>query len=431
MGIGAYYFFFIRNGEIAAPTEPEVPVTFTIGNEDITLNQATSTQNKTGPVSLNEETVVTGSGVVPKLRKISQSAIAGMISRNVMEGANKKTAVRFIERATGHVYEIITDSWTLERISNTTIPKIFDALWGVDSNSLYVRRILDDTDEIETYFATLKPVPILNASTTGAQESTDSPNSGIVGNFTIEGTYLPKNIEDMVVGPDGKRIFYINEVDNVGSGIVSDLNGARGSEIWNSPLSEFAVSWPKADTITLTTKPSGLVAGFLYFLNPSTLRFQKIIGDTLGLTTLTSPLAGSVLYGGSLGGSYALSVFDVISKTSSVVSLSTLPEKCIWSKKNMSTVYCAVPSSLPQGIYPDIWYQGITSFNDEIWQLNLETRVNKLLAKPAEVAGEMVDGTKLSLSPDEDYLFFINKKNSSLWSLRLVDKVATSTASGE
>ena len=66
-----------------------------------------------------------------------------------------------------------------------------------------------------------------------------------------------------------------------------------------------------------------------------------------------------------------------------------------------------------------MWYQGITSFSDSVWMIDIETQTVKVLADPVNIAGEEIDLIKPVLSQDENYLFFINKKDSSLWSLRL------------
>ena len=42
-----------------------------------------------------------------------------------------------------------------------------------------------------------------------------------------------------------------------------------------------------------------------------------------------------------------------------------------------------------------------------------------MLIDPTVEAGQAIDGIKLSLDDKENYLIFINKKDSSLWSLEL------------
>ena len=45
------------------------------------------------------------------------------------------------------------------------------------------------------------------------------------------------------------------------------------------------------------------------------------------------------------------------------LGLKTLPEKCIFNKFG-SALYCAVPKQVPAEEYPDSWYQGVVSFDD-------------------------------------------------------------------
>jgi hypothetical protein len=42
-----------------------------------------------------------------------------------------------------------------------------------------------------------------------------------------------------------------------------------------------------------------------------------------------------------------------------------------------------------------------------------------MLADPAAISGEEIDGIKLALDADENYLFFVNKKDSFLWEYSL------------
>ncbi|MEO8637928.1 MAG: hypothetical protein ABI430_03445 [Candidatus Taylorbacteria bacterium] len=427
IGFIAYYFFFGRNkGSVSVVPANDSQVTFTIGNQDIGINQGTGVSTSTSANTSSGQTIVTGSGIIPKLRKISANPVAGAIAKKIVVDTKVSTIVRYIERATGNVYETDTNSWNLKRISNTTIPKIVEAIWGKDANSLYIRRILDGTEDIETYYARLRPGTTTKILSLGAtEEEVVNPDSLM----TLEGVYLPRNIEELSINNAGNKLFYFTEKVGRGVGVVSDVNGLKGVEVFNSPLSDFQISWPKEDTLTFTTRPSGVEDGFFYFGNSGGAKLQKLFGNILGLTTLTSPNAQMVLLGESSGNGYNLGLFDVKKKTREPLSLNTLPEKCVWSALNLSLIYCAVPSVLPLALYPDSWYQGLVSFSDEIWRINTETGENKLIAKPKDLSGgDEVDATKLFLDPDENYLFFTNKKNSSFWSLKLSESVATTSA---
>ncbi|HEY0221172.1 MAG TPA: hypothetical protein VGC58_03045 [Candidatus Paceibacterota bacterium] len=66
-----------------------------------------------------------------------------------------------------------------------------------------------------------------------------------------------------------------------------------------------------------------------------------------------------------------------------------------------------------------MWYKGIVSFSDDIWQYNTKDFTSKSLTDLKSESGEDVDVIKPILSENEQYLIFVNKKDNSLWSLDL------------
>jgi hypothetical protein len=79
-----------------------------------------------------------------------------------------------------------------------------------------------------------------------------------------------------------------------------------------------------------------------------------------------------------------------------------------------------VPKSIDTGSYPDTWYQGEVSFRDQIWKIDLKTGNGTMLVDPITISnGEEIDGTKLMMDDGENYLFFVNKKDSFLWEFSL------------
>ncbi|MEI6494976.1 MAG: hypothetical protein WCO03_02855, partial [bacterium] len=85
-----------------------------------------------------------------------------------------------------------------------------------------------------------------------------------------------------------------------------------------------------------------------------------------------------------------------------------------------STLYCAVPTIVPAGEYPDDWYRGEVKFNDSLWQINVADGKTTLLNSPsASLINEEMDATGLFLNPIETRLFFTNKRDRSLWMLDL------------
>ena len=141
----------------------------------------------------------------------------------------------------------------------------------------------------------------------------------------------------------------------------------------------------------------------------------KILGDINGLTTLTSPDGKLILYG---NGTLSLNIFHTDTRSSDLLGVRTLAEKCVWAGGN-DILYCAVPNSINGALYPDAWYKGEVSFADAIWKIDLKSGTTTMLVNPVLVKGEEIDGIKLALDESENYLFFVNKKDCFLWELEL------------
>jgi hypothetical protein len=232
----------------------------------------------------------------------------------------------------------------------------------------------------------------------------------------IKGTFLPDDVIDVSVSPDASKIFYLLNVGENAVGTILNLADNKKTQVFDSAFSEWLSYWPTSTMITLTTKPSYVVTGHMYTINTTTKSFTRVLGDIYGLTTLTSPNGKTVLYGDS---NLLLNTYDLTKKTSASVGVLTMPEKCTWGSAS-DVLYCAVPTNLTAGQYPDTWYQGEVSFTDQIWKIDLKTGATTMLVDPITVrGGEAIDGIKLSLSADGKYLLFVNKKDSFLWKLDL------------
>ncbi len=97
----------------------------------------------------------------------------------------------------------------------------------------------------------------------------------------------------------------------------------------------------------------------------------------------------------------------------------TTTDKCVWSKLNPSEVYCAVPTEIPTGIYPDDWYRGNVQFADQIWHLDTVTGEVHIIANLLSLSNELIDVINPELDPKENFLYFMNKRDLTLWSLDL------------
>lgn len=312
-----------------------------------------------------------------------QSAVSGL--------SVASTSIRYIEKATGHIFEINPDGQNRNRISNTTILKSFESFWAPDGNSLIIR-YLEDTGN---YFIARN-------------------FSGSISKDSLEGIFLPNDLRVVAVSPEENKIFYLIPSEDINIGMTASFFNEKKKQVMAVPFGEFNISWPSQNIISFVTKPSNEIDGYLYFLNLKTGSFDKIIGNTRGLTALVSPDAGKIFYNQSFGKRISAKIFDAIKKTETDFGLNAFSDKCVWSKKDKAVIYCGAPNSLPQADYPDDWYQGLVSFNDSVWKINFDKGETTLVG-----ADTGIDIINPVLTPDENYLVFINKKDNTLWSLKL------------
>ena len=311
-------------------------------------------------------------------------------------------AVRYVEKATGNIDETFADNIAESKLTTTLIPQVHDAYFGNKGQSVLMRYLNDDGKTIETFIGTL-PAEILGGDTVTSTE--------------IKGSFLPENISNINISPDTSKIFYLfTSGDNSSSvGVVADSSGNKKVQVFSSPLTEWLSWWPNSRMVSMTTKPSSNVPGYMYAIDPDKKNLNKILSGINGLTTLTSPSGKLVLYSDS---NLTLNIYNTDTKTSQSLGVKTLAEKCTWSKLS-DFIYCAVPKSIDQTGYPDIWYQGQVSFADQIWKITVVDGTTNLISDPSTEKGEDIDGIKLALDENGNYLFFVNKKDSYLWELNL------------
>jgi len=338
-----------------------------------------------------------GRPIVPKLYQLTTTPISGATFLTDSEDVEK---IRYIEQVSGNVYEITLEELKRRRLSNTTIPGIHEVLWGRDS--LFIARYLNDEGVIKSF-------------------SAEIPSSQGGSLVKIAGEFLGDDIESIIISPDGSNIFYLSEFGANIIGTGAHFDGGSKRQLFSHPLKEWSLQWVENGTISLTTKPSSSALGYSFLLNKNTGSINRVYGDLAGLTTLYSPNGAKVLLSYIEGGALRTRVYTLKEGALSSFPLSTFASKCIWSKKFTDMIYCAAPDQLPDGEYPDDWYKGLVSFTDNLWKINLDSGSVSLLVSPREFAREEIDVVDLFLDDEEKYLFFTNKKDSTLWRLKLSD----------
>ncbi|MEX1028383.1 MAG: hypothetical protein WD049_10340 [Candidatus Paceibacterota bacterium] len=337
---------------------------------------------------------------LPALRRISEAPIAGATVFAEGAGTSSDVTVRFVDRAKGHVLQASIRRGGLTLISSETLSQIYRAEWLTENSALI--------QQIQNSFQPVTQLLVVNEE-----------NAADGANGTADVYYYPEQIDQVAPAPGSERFAMIELLRDGGSALsILSSSGDRG-QIFTHPITEWQLDWPSEGTLTLTTKPGHGVNGYLYTLDTTGSTFRRLLGDIPGLTALLSPDETRFLYSESTANRFRLRHRSLEDGSQRVLGSTTLPEKCVWSSAAPAVAYCAVPSSIPAGTYPDDWYQGRVHFADALVRLDLADSQTTPLIDLSARAREDIDAVDLFLGPNEEYLFFTNKNDGFLWSYRL------------
>jgi len=369
------------------------------GSSDNNLDSSSTDQN----TNENQDDIVSVSidKPIPRLRKISGEPVAGAVIFNTGEAS----LIRFVEKGTGNVYEARSDSHLIQRLTNTTIPKIVRAFWLPNGSGFLAQTLMAENEIIETNFVKL------NKNIASSTEEILTPFSTTIGK-------LPTDIKEISIKPDGSKIFYYTLNGTYSNWFVSNPDGTNSSLVGSHPLTEWLPKWISGNTVIMQTKGSSKSLGFDYSFDVSSKVLKKVGLEVLGISS-NPKTDGSLTLVSSGGSSLRLFLIDNKNVTSKAIDTNTLAEKCVWLKEKNPSVLCAVPNGLPRGDYPDIWYKGLVATDDSVRKLDLNDNTSYNMADLYALSEEQIDVVDISISPDESHLIFRNKIDGYLWLLRI------------
>lgn len=414
LGTIVFGFFWYRNNQGSSNTAGGTNSVFDLfpssGNKTKTTDP-TSNETATTPTDSTTTNPITVSSSLSHLMEITAEPVAGetaftelvptsttSVSTTTTPITESRFVIRYMKRSNGNIYDVYPGTtMPAVRVTNTTIPRIYEAFFNKTGDQVVFRYFNEKTNQIDTYSANIKR---------------DTPESAAA----LVGSFLPFNISSLSLSPDKTKLYYLYPFSGRTISVTSDFTGLNKKQITDTAFNEWISQWPNTDFVTLTTKSSGLYPGYVYkvSLKSTSPILERILGGINGLTTAMSPDGTRVLYSQTINNRPMLYVYNINRKTTTSMNLVGLPEKCIWSNDSIH-IYCGIPTAPENGVYPDIWYQGLVSFNDTLWKLNSDNSINQLLVSPSDEKGQQIDATRLFLDDKETHLLFINKSNSSLW----------------
>ncbi|MEX2514568.1 MAG: hypothetical protein WD335_00335 [Candidatus Paceibacterota bacterium] len=328
-----------------------------------------------------------------RLWRVSDRPVAGSGWVTREDGSQ---AIWYVLKENGHVYEHDIENRASTRLTNTTIPRVQEAIISPNGEHVIYRYIDIESRNIKTFLATTERTP-------------DGETL-----YSIDGSFLPDNLTEVNLSPDGNRIFsFQNTTDGV-IGVLYNITTDEGEVFFDSPLQEWRSEWNHSDLITIFTKPAAGVTGVAYQLNTTSGEKTKII-DGSALTASLHPSNQYLLTGKQESGSYRSRLYEMDDLTSNVMSPATLVEKCNWSDDEL---FCGIPNNLPNKPLKD-WYQGKINFSDQLVSFHLATRNQDRIFTEEELNKGPFDIIKISPANNTEHLIFTNHRNNDLWAIDL------------
>ena len=298
--------------------------------------------------------------------------------------------LRFVDRATGYVFEANPEIASTARLTNTLMPKTYEALFSEDA---VIERSVDETGAITTF-----------AGTIHAGTST-----------SLTGTTLPKNIGAISIDPKLGGVVYLARTGSGVSVVSAAWDGTKTKTLYASPLADWRV-WALQDGRTIIAqKAADGLPGYAYVVKNNTL--DALTPSLPGLTILPRSGSGAIIYGMSSGAGPVLFVQLSASSSATRLPIATVADKCLWAPGAQPIAYCAVPQVKPTGGFLDAWYRGEIHTSDAWWKVDASTGQAQLIFTPA--SNEALDVIKPVMDPGGAYIAFINNVDLSPWLLRL------------
>jgi len=316
------------------------------------------------------------------LRQLTTRPIAGFAFASTSKGVS----VRYVERGTGHIYEIDLETGVESILSGTTIPKVSEAVFSP------------------------------NATTIALTSYSNTQSNVFVGTLGEEGNIVGISLQPgakNISFSDNQEVLYTVSINGTTKGYKHNLDTLSQTELFSINYTNLDVGWgSNLEATYLATKPSEELEGFIYtvknnILTPATFSaygLSALFNNDYILTTYITD------------GVYISSAIDT-SGTSYDLPILTLKEKCVFDSSSSNHLWCAAPIQNMSTSYAEDWYKGVITSEDYLWLINISTQSAQLYANPEKLTGRSVDVKSIKINNDGTLLTFINKTDHTLWLL--------------
>lgn len=401
----AVYLIFFNPQNFTPQTEAPIESGGLPIAEDRVFEPTTSTSGAFAPLAGNYQS----------LNDLTNSLGANDFSIHSLVGAvfaptassTSEPAIIFLSKNQPGIYSQSLSSRTATKIGDLDSSRVNNAIWASDPRGL--RLFAEYFDNADQSLKLLSGLVTFSSGAATEAEFTESAPPATIGSF-----------RNLTISPNQKQIFYFEKTTTETRGVITDPEFKVKTIVFSSPFHSWRATWPQNETVVLNTKASGGAPGAIYLLDLKKRQTTKLLGDRKGLVGVISPGLTVLAYSETLNNLPRLTFWDIKGVKNTGPTINTLAEKCVW--QNEETIFCAVPKTLPQGEYPDVWYMGEINTNDDLWKINIlagETRKIRISGGLDEV----FDAENLFLSKDSNTLFLTNRLTSRLMAFDLKESL--------
>jgi len=341
---------------------------------------------------------------------------------------SSKTILQFVDAETGFIYEkdLMSPTSTPVQVTTSSFPNTVRAYFmnekGGGKNRVFFQ-FLGANNTIKTVSATIptyygSPAKLMNSL-----------------NF-------PDNIKNIVTSQDNTRLAYIVQKEKEVGGktdtytdwyLMENTENSYGRRVYSSELSSWKLILSNIGELFAQTTDTAYENNSLYKVKTikNTLgSLSQIYGNHNGMMFLieNNNLLTSIFTSSGIK-LYKNITFDeksFIDADLIPINFSTLVNKCVQSNTlNEQLIICSVPKEIVNydaGL-PDAWYQGMTTWEDDLYVMNAEYSNGHLLfdIRSDGQVEDIIDAKNLNINSYKSHLGFINKNDGSLWTLNIAN----------
>lgn len=389
LGIGLYFFFpsFKKITDTVIPGDS--PLFGTIGDTDSNNNQNNNNIGSSTPVTETPETP-TEEQVGYKAFKIGDYSVSSIQPLDFKTGTSStSTLIVSVGKGSGVVRLYDPKTEVTSMVGSISVPNIITSEFTQDGTYVVVQ-----SQEVDT----VRTVVLKSTPRTPTEERFFSPvySSSNVTNFFVE-----------------KNTVYFIEKTKSGSELYEYIPSTNKRTLLYRGLFSDIYGYARGTDVFIGTKPAANTQGFIFKINKELGLLEKIVsGNALvGIPSLNGDIILTAEY--FRNGSQT-NLINVNSKEPISVAINTFKEKCVPKTSTRTFIFCGATRSLGEN-FPDIWYMGKTSLNDELYLIDSESGSLSTLT----VTDEPVDVIHPQSSQYSGIITFINKKNSNPWIIML------------